>query len=375
MKGNSRLLTLSHLTKTVKKYVLDSSASNEEILNALLEPYVDAGRVRGRKGEAFHLNAPRTSSLINGKADVPKALKHPLRRYGIVDSTAKNMGCFIADYIGEEDASLLMSDILSSLDCGEPADQSAREELSALKADASRFLAAALVESLRNCNLTTNRRLLWQHGSGSLSVEVGDLFSKGFGRRRKSRNVVVIPVESSFDTIVTTGCESIGRPRVSVRTLHGKWLQRMYACGETPESLEARISANLSLRGIEARSDIEGRGRYPIGTIAAVENDKALFFLLAVSDFDGGNISRSCPDMVRAAVSALVDTYNAMGQGLDLYLPLVGTGLSRAGLSHRGSYGLITETLAARARDIHGSMTIMVCPDDVIRLESNDDPC
>ncbi len=375
MKGNSRLLTLSHLTKTVKKYVLDSSASNEEILNALLEPYVDAGRVRGRKGEAFHLNAPRTSSLINGKADVPKALKHPLRRYGIVDSTAKNMGCFIADYIGEEDASLLMSDILSSLDCGEPADQSAREELSALKADASRFLAAALVESLRNCNLTTNRRLLWQHGSGSLSVEVGDLFSKGFGRRRKSRNVVVIPVESSFDTIVTTGCESIGRPRVSVRTLHGKWLQRMYACGETPESLEARISANLSLRGIEARSDIEGRGRYPIGTIAAVENDKALFFLLAVSDFDGGNISRSCPDMVRAAVSALVDTYNAMGQGLDLYLPLVGTGLSRAGLSHRGSYGLITETLAAHARDIHGSMTIMVCPDDVIRLESNDDPC
>lgn len=375
MKGNSRLLTLSHLTKTVKKYVLDSSASNEEILNALLEPYVDAGRVRGRKGEAFHLNAPRTSSLINGKADVPKALKHPLRRYGIVDSTAKNMGCFIADYIGEEDASLLMSDILSSLDCGEPADQSAREELSALKADASRFLAAALVESLRNCNLTTNRRLLWQHGSGSLSVEVGDLFSKGFGRRRKSRNVVVIPVESSFDTIVTTGCESIGRPRVSVRTLHGKWLQRMYACGETPESLEARISANLSLRGIEARSDIEGRGRYPIGTIAAVENDKALFFLLAVSDFDGGNISRSCPDMVRAAVSALVDTYNAMGQGLDLYLPLVGTGLSRAGLSHRGSYGLIIETLAARARDIHGSMTIMVCPDDVIRLESNDDPC
>lgn len=372
MKGNSRLLTLSHLTKTVKKYILDSSTSNEEILNTLLEPYVDAGRVRGRKGEAFHLNAPRTSSLINGKADVPKALKHPLRRYGIVDSTAKNMGSFIADYIGEEDAPLLMSDILSSLDSDEPADQSAREELSALKADAPRFLAAALVESLRNCNLTTSRRLLWQHGSGSLSVEVGDLFSKGFGRRRKNRNIVVIPVESSFDTIVTTGCESIGRPRVSARTLHGKWLQRMYACGETPESLEGRISANLSLRGIEAGSDIEGRNRYPIGTIAAVENDKALFFLLAVSDFDGGNISRSCPDMVHAAVSALVDTYNAMGQGLDLYLPLMGTGLSRAGLSHLDSYHLITETLAGRAQDIHGSMTIMVCPDDVVRLQPSD---
>lgn len=375
MKGNSRLLTLSYLTKTVKKYVLDSSASNEEVLNALLEPYVDAGRVRGRKGEDFHLNAPRTSSLINGKADVPKALKHPLRRYGIVDSTAKNMGSFIADYIGEEDASFLVNDILSSLDSDEPTDQSAREEFSALKADAPRFLAAALVESLRNCNLATSRRLLWQHGSGSLSVEVGDLFSKGFGRRRKNKNIVVIPVESSFDTIVTTGCESIGRPRVSVRTLHGKWLQRMYACGETPESLEKRISANLSLRGIEAHSDVEGRARYPIGTVSVVENDKALFFLLAVSDFDGDNVSRSGPDTIRTATGVLVDTYDAIGQGLDLYLPLMGTGLSRAGLSHRGSYGLITETLAARAQDIHGSMTIMVCPDDVIRLEPDDDPC
>ena len=126
------------------------------------------------------------------------------------------------------------------------------------------------------------------------------------------------------------------------------------------------------MRGIEAHSDIEGRDRYPIGTIAAVENDKALFFLLAVSDFDGDNISRSGPDTIRTATGALVDVYDAMGQGFDLYLPLMGTGLSRAGLSHLGSYGLITETLAARSQDIHGSMTIMVCPDDVVRLQSSD---
>ena len=261
------MLTLSHLTKTVKKYVLDSSASNEEILNALLEPYVDAGRVRGRKGEAFHLNAPRTSNLINGKADIPKALRHPLRRFGIVDGTARRMGTFIEDYVGEDDMPLLMDDILSSLDSGEPADQSACEELSALKGDAARFLATALVECLGRNNITASRELLWQHGGGSLSVEVGDLFSKGFGRRRKNKNIVVIPVDSGFDTVVTFGCEEIGLSRVSVKTLHGKWLQRMYACGETPESLERRISANLGLRGITPDVVIDGRGHYPIGTV------------------------------------------------------------------------------------------------------------
>lgn len=375
MEGNSRLLTLSHLTKTVKKYVLDSSASNEEILNALLEPYVDAGRVRGRKGEAFHLNAPRTSNLINGKADIPKALKHPLRRYGIVDSTTRNMGGFVDDYIGEADALLLIDDILEALDPDKPADQGARKELSKLRSNIPRFLATALVDSLSNCNLTAGRKLLWQHGSGSLSVEVGDLFSKGFGRRRKYKNIVVIPVESSFDTIVTTGFEPTGKPHVSTKTLHGKWLQRMYACGETPKSLEEDIAANLSLRGVEARMVIDERDRYPIGTVSVVENNKALFFLLAVSDFDAGNVSRSGPDAIRVAIGTLVDVYDAMGQGLDLYLPLMGTGLSRAGLSHRGSYDLITETLAARAQDIHGTMTIMVCPDDVVRLQSNDSPC
>lgn len=375
MKGNAKLLTLSSLMKTVKKYVIDSSVNNVELLNALLEPYVEAGKVRGRKGEAFYLNAPRTSNLINGRADVPKALKHPLRRYGIVDGTARKMGAFIEDYIGEDGMSFLMDEILSSFELGDEAQGRLRDALMGLREVPSRFLATVLIESLKRSNIATTRRLLWQHGSGSLSVEVGDLFSKGFGRRRKNKNIVVIPVESSFDAVVTSGCESIGKPRVSSKTLHGKWLQRMYACGETPESLEARISANLDMRRISPCAVADGRNRYPIGTVAVVENDKALFFLLAVSDFDAGNVSRSDVDTIRVAIASLVFTYDALGQGHDLYLPLVGAGLSRAGLSHLDSYRLIVDTLVTHAQDIHGGMTIVICPDDVIRLETEDESC
>lgn len=369
------MLTLSSLTKTVKKYALDSSVSNEELLNSLLEPYIEAGRVRGRKGEDYHLNAPRTSCLINGKVDVPKALKRPLSRFGIIEGTARNMGAFIDDYIGREGMAFLIDDVLSSFDPCNEMDCSVRDRLSGLKGDTDIFLASALVESLKHSNLAEGRKLLWRYGSGSLSVEVGDLFSKAFGRRRKNKNIVVIPVESSFDTVVTSGCETIGKPRISSRTLHGQWLQRMYACGETPESLDERIASNLNLRGILPSAVADGRNRYPIGTVAVVENDKALFFLLAISDFNELNVTKSCPDAVLAAIGALVDTYDAMGQGLDLYLPLMGTGLSRVGLSHLDSYRLITGALGNRAQDIHGGMTIVVCPDDAIRLESNDCLC
>ena len=369
------MLTLSSLTRTAKKYAIDPSVSNEEFLNALLQPYIEAGRVKGRGGDDLHLNAPRTSNLINGKADVPRILRKPLGRLGIADATAKRMDAFTDDYIGDDDAPRLTADILSSLDLDEEADRRLHEKLAKLEDNPPAFLAIALVESLGKNNIASSRRVLWQSGTGSLSVETGDLLAKGFGRRRKYKNIVVIPVDSAFDTVVTVGCEALDKPRVSAMTLHGKWLKRMYQCGETPESLDERIRTSLELKGVRPLCSATLGARYPIGTIAAVENDKALFFLLAVSDFDEGNVARSTSDTVRAALDALIDAYDAMGQGFDLYLPLIGTGLSRAGLSHIDSYLLITETLGNRAQDIHGSVTVVVRPDDAIRLESESNPC
>lgn len=117
-------------------------------------------------------------------------------------------------------------------------------------------------------------------------------------------------------------------------------------------------------------SDI-GTPRYPIGTVAVLESEKALFFLLATSDFDSSNTAHSNPDLIRAAQMALIDEYDATGQGLDLYLPLMGTGLSRAGLLHQESYELTVRTLTERRNDIHGRATLMVRPDDVAHLDQS----
>lgn len=68
---------------------------------------------------------------------------------------------------------------------------------------------------------------------------------------------------------------------------------------------------------------------------------------------------------------ALIDEYDATGQGLDLYLPLMGTGFPRAGLSHQESYELTVRTLTERRNDIHRRATLIVCPDDVAQLDQS----
>lgn len=361
------MFSLSSLVKIAKRYTLDSSISNEEFLNAMLEPYVFVGHVKGRGGTDFYLDASRASRLINQRADIPKALKKPLRRFGIEEDVARKAGIFLDNYIDCESMPRFESELLSNLESGNEIDLKLYEKLQVHKNDHDRFFAYALVAALKINNAKTSEKELWQNGTGIFAVEVGDLFAKGFGRKRNRKNVVVIPVDSKFDTTVSTGLGQLKYPHVSETSLHGMWLQRMYRCGETPKSLANQISQNLTLRQV---TPIDGQGpqRYPIGTVAILENEKALFFLLATSDFDSRNIARSNAGLIKKALMALIDEYDAVGQGLDLYLPLMGTGLSRAGLSHQESYELVVGTFTGRKEDVHGRVTLVVCPDDAAQL-------
>ncbi len=342
--------------------------TDEDFLNALLEPYVQVGKIKGRGGADFHLDAPRTSRILNGKADVPKALKKPLRRFGIEEDVAKRAGIYLDDHFDTEGEARLEEALLASLQADDPSDASLLKTLEEHKGNACVFFACALLASLKNPNLVAHERVLWQNGTGSFVMEIGDLFAKGFGRRKKRKNIVVIPVDNSFDTVVSWGYEETAYPRVSETSVHGSWLQRMYRCGESPETLAERIERNLEVR--QVTPIVAGkRCRYPIGTIAMIENEKALFFLLAISEFDERNVAHSSPELIEEALMALVEEYDVMGQGLDLFLPLLGTGLSRAGLTNRSSYDLIARTLSERRRDIHGRMTLIVCPSVEEELE------
>lgn len=357
------MLTLASLMKTAKRYALDSSISDESFLNALLEPLVVAGRVKARGGKEFALDKSRTSLIVNGKCDVPKSLRKTLVRYGIEDRVAIEFGSFVDDFI---DGSLFEPFAHEVIELASDS-KDIELKMSATRGEPERFMAIALLEAVKNDNRDTLVQSVWNNGTGSLCIEVGDLLSHGFGKPRKMKQIVVIPVDTTFATEVTWGYEASPAPLISPKSIHGQWLVRMDSAGVDSEELAERIGSSLRRRLIAPLQ--EGSGEYPIGAVAIVPNARSVFYLLAISRLDDHNNAHASREDILNALDSLLDTYDKEGQGLDMFVPLLGTGTSRAGLTHQESLDLIANETTAKKALVHGRVTIVVYRKDANKLE------
>lgn len=82
--------------------------------------------------------------------------------------------------------------------------------------------------------------------------------------------------------------------------------------------------------------------------------------MLAVSSFDKNNVARSSAENIKKALIKLLEFYDVNGQGYDLYIPLIGTGRSRAGLSLQDAYNLITTVLKDNKDKIYGNIHVVL---------------
>lgn len=366
-------LTLSSLTRTAKLYALDSSITDEEFLNALLEPVVQAGNVKAKMGAEFKLDKSRTSKILSGKADIPKQLKKPLGRIDIEEKVAEGFESFLEESFDIDCFGEFRESIEGLLNDDFEASKRLRKKLESLRGNPQAYFAHCLIAAIKESNLSPSAKALWQSGTGSFGVEVGDLLGKGFGRPKKQKNIVVIPVNTGFDTEITWQYEGSTTPLVSATSIHGQWLIRMFKTDESPEVIKTRIAKDLDERGIKRRQDRAYDETacvgYELGTIAIIENNKAVFYLLAISSFDSKNNAQSTPELISNSLDRLFEHYDACGQGLDMYLPLLGTGMSRANLSHGDSFALIREAVERNRSRLHGKVTLMVHPNDADKLD------
>ncbi len=341
-----------------------------------MEPLVEAGRVKARGGKPFELDKSRTSKILNGRADVPKALRDALKRFGIEDETANCFEAFLAECFDMAYFERFADKLVSSLDSNIPLERELAERLPGLRKAPNRFFSCALIASLKASNMCNDRRMIWQNGTGSLSIKVCDILSNGFGRTKASKSIVVIPVNNAFDTEITWGYESAGMPLVSDQTLHGKWLKRMISSGSDSASIAARIAADLASRGeIPCGAVLRGKASVPVyelGTIARIENNRTVFFLIALSEFDETNRAHAAKSAIYGTVLKLLEAYDEFGQGLDMYIPLFGTGLSRAGLTHQESFDVIGKCIMENRGLVHGELFITVLPTDEQKLNLKD---
>lgn len=366
------MLKLSELTKLIKSFARNSAISDEEFLNAFLFPFVIAGNIKNKNGEEFRLDKARTSKIVNQKDDVPTKLREALSIYGIADKTREGIPVFVEDYLDPAKCEVLLERLLemSRQELNKKCDPTEAGKMDLL----SDLLTELLLMSLSESNVSPpDTILIWKHGINSVEVQTGDLFRYGFENRHKKKNIVVIPVNTAFDTHVTRKIENDPYPVVSENTVHGQWLVRMKESGEQLEQIDIRITKSLENGGFLPVSDSKNKhGKticYPIGSVAVIETNNAIYFLMAMAQFDDYNNARSSSADIDKALASLLNVYDRVGLGYDLYLPLMGTGLSRAGLSIQESYDLLTGGLIRNGSKIHGHIHLVLRPEDKKEIE------
>lgn len=370
-----KMTKLAALTKQIKQYSYNRHESDEKFLNDFLHPYIKAGKIKNRLNEEFYLNKTRTSAVMNGKEDIPRVLRDELRRYGIREKTISWMTGFVKDHINPTLQPQLLSDLSGSINADPMLSEQDKVILLQMQNDLPALLTDLLIRSLSESNLIDRERtILWENGTNVAEIITGDLFRYGFDNRRKSeKNIVVIPVNTSFDTHVTRRLEGKASPIVSVKTIHGQWLNRMEQSGENLMDLDERIAASLESLGYKPACIETSRKRnmktYDIGAISVIETENTLYFLLAISEFDESNRAQSTPDKIKTSICSLLRLYDRIGQGYDLYMPLMGSGRSRTGMSIREAYKLLTDAIIENRSFIQGHLHLVVRPEDMKKIK------
>lgn len=232
--------------------------------------------------------------------------------------------------------------------------------------------AVALIISIVWVCIFKRSKTVWESASGKVKVCYADIIKESFKKRNKKEKLFVIPVNSCFDTIVDANISICSVPLVSPNSLHGKWIEVMLKNGYSIESLDDEIDQSLELQEIYPYKILSGeekeRGKrkaYGLGTVAMVRGkNHSTFLLLAMSEFDENNMAYTSVDELVKSIKSLTDFYNRHGQGHQLFIPLMGTNLSRTGLSHNDSLRVLTSLLQIYGDKIHGEVDVIIYKGD-----------
>lgn len=215
--------------------------------------------------------------------------------------------------------------------------------------------------------LLQKSRNLWRRGGRSIHVRYLDLIKIAFRKDNSGKKLIVIPVNTSFDTIVDDDPNQKA-PLVSPTSLHGQWIRQMNRHGVSVEELDKRIENYLRENCSDDITYVkrpQGRGNefsYPYGTIVAMGEGDVVFLLLAISKFNDRNVAESDRTQLRTCLEKLIKFYHDKGQGFDLYIPLMGTTLCGADLSYTEALEMITSALRLYHDKLRGRVNVVIYP-------------
>lgn len=149
------------------------------------------------------------------------------------------------------------------------------------------ILGVALIMSILWICIIKRNYLIWDNGDGKINICYADIMKLGFPKKDKTKKIVVIPVNTCFDTIVDENLSLYDKPLVSPTTVHGLWVKNMIKHGFQVSDIDSAIDNYLSLKGImpikELSEQEKKRGKrkcFENGTIVVVEGKNNIEFFL-----------------------------------------------------------------------------------------------
>jgi hypothetical protein len=284
---------------------------------------------------------PDFSSRIKQRQyDVPEYLKESTRSKDFNDRVED----FLKRNIAKENICSFVVEIKELIQNDVDLTSDEKENLLSIN-DYNEFIVSSLKAVILKNNIFKFNRKLFSHSKNHIYLEVDDIMSLAFNKKERIKDkVVVIPFDKDYHLNVTKCCDD--NVEVSSNTLHGKWILKM---------IKNRVSFKEIVNKIKKESTSSQIGKiikYPFGN--------EVFYLVALSEFDENNNAHCNKQDITKCVENILDEYNKTGQGVDLYIPLLGTGMSRAGLSLKESVDLILECCKKNEGKIQGDIHLVI---------------
>lgn len=230
------------------------------------------------------------------------------------------------------------------------------------------LLALPLLSSCILSIIWTNiypRKVILDETQRKIIIRYGDLWRYAFPVCSQKERIVIINVNNAFDTIVEDA--SATHPLVGANTMHGQWIKHMQSKGMSIKEIDKAIDNSLKQQNIkpirEYNKTEKPKGKrklYPLGTIAKCKYRNTTFFLVALSEFDENNTAHSTRSELEYVIESMISYIGKNGLGNDVYIPLMGSGKSRTGISDSQALDLMSYLFKINQEKLNEIINIVV---------------
>lgn len=322
MKNNKIIINFSWFINKTRPYLRNSSDSIYNIMEDFFSSFY-----RG-----YVLDESVAYKIINNKINLPAEFLK-LVFYKKKEEFTSSVRYFFDNYLDENEKQNYFESIKKDVSESDLKNK----DLLFREKDFYDYMSLLLKEIFKIDNRVKQEKIIKAQGDNYIKAISGDLISLAFNKKgNKHKKIYVISVNSQIGTIQS---ENYRNKAISPDSIHGKWLSKLNSYGKSSQNINDEIFSDSEF----------GIGVFDMGITE--------FYLLPIADIKDNGKTLSNKDRIESAITKLVEKYDAQGQGVEIYVPLIGTGRSGSNLSLKESFDLLVDSFS---KEMHGKINIVV---------------